>query len=318
MVNFQVMKNKCNYIIILIFNVVFSQELIAPDLDSQELIEYLNLNYKTDTVLGYGPARDIMYSEIDNNNGEVFGIYTNYSTTLTPGVDPSTDLYNNGMNCEHLWPQSLGAGNAPLKSDMHHLRPCKENVNTSRGNKPYADIEDNETNTWYWLNYQYSGIPQSNIDQFSESGSNYFEPREDVKGDIARSMFYFYTMYTSVADNDFFEIQKATLLQWHYQDLPNATENQRTWEIANYQDNLPNPFIVDSTLIRRCYFYSPPALQGDINNDNNVNIIDVVILVDFILGYQSLNDNQIEQANMNNDSEVNIIDVVLLVESILY
>ena len=51
---------------------------------------------------------------------------------------------------------------------------------------------------------------------------------------------------------------------------------------------LPNPFIVDSTVVRRCYFYSPPVLQGDINNDNNVNIIDVVILVDFILGCTNL------------------------------
>ena len=312
------MKNKSQYIIILLFNLFLSQDLIAPDLNSEELIEYLNSNYKTNNVLTYGSARDTMYSKIDNIDGEVFGIYTNYYTILDPLEDPSIDLYNNGMNCEHLWPQSLGASNSPMKSDMHHLRPCKENVNTSRGNKPFSDIPDNQTNTWYWLEYQYSGIPQNNIDQFSESGSSYFEPREDVKGDIARSLFYFYTMYSSVADNDFFEIQKETLLQWHYQDLPNDLENERTWHIASYQDNLPNPFVIDSTLVRRSYFYVEPTIQGDINNDNNVNIIDVVILVDFILGYQSLNDNQMIQANMNNDNTVNIIDVVLLVESILY
>ena len=312
------MKKKCQYIIILFFNLFLSQDLIAPDLNSEELIEYLNSNYKTNNVLTYGSARDIMYSEIDNIDGEVFGIYTNYSTILDPLEDPSIDLYNNGMNCEHLWPQSLGAGNSPMKSDMHHLRPCKENVNTSRGNKPFADIPDNQTNTWYWLNYQYSGIPQNNIEQFSESGSNYFEPREDVKGDVARSLMYFYTMYSSVADDDFFNIQKETLLQWHYQDLPDDSENERTWSIASYQDNLPNPFVIDSTLVRRSYFYVEPTIPGDINNDNNVNIIDVVILVDFILGYQSLNDNQMIQANMNNDNTVNIIDVVLLVESILY
>ena len=66
----------------------------------------------------------------DNNNGDVFGVYTNYSVTLTEGMDPSIDLYNNGMNCEHVWPQSMyeiiSANH--MKSDMHHLRPCKENV----------------------------------------------------------------------------------------------------------------------------------------------------------------------------------------------
>ena len=167
MVNFQVMKNKCKYIIILIFNIFLSQELIAPDLNSEELIEYLNSNYKTNNVLGYGPARDIMYSEIDNNNGEVFGIYTNYSTFLTQGVDPSVDLYNNGMNCEHLWPQSLGADNSPMKSDMHHLRPCKDNVNSTIGNKPYIEINVFLTDTWFWLTYESSSIPTNNINEYT-------------------------------------------------------------------------------------------------------------------------------------------------------
>ena len=30
-----------------------------------------------------------------------------------------------------------------------------------------------------------------------------FEPREDVKGNIARSMFYFYTIYNNVANQNF-------------------------------------------------------------------------------------------------------------------
>ena len=310
------MKNK--FIILLFFKLALNQEIIAPTLHSQNLIDFLNTHYKTDTVLSYGNARDTMYSIIDNNNGEVFGVYTNYSVTLTNGIDPSIDLYDNGMNCEHLWPQSLGADSSPMKSDMHHLRPCKENVNTSRGNKPFGEIPDNQTNTWYWLNQQTNNPEQNNINEYSESGSNSFEPREDVKGDVARSMFYFYTMYSNVADDDFFDGQKITLKNWHYQDLPQSSEYTRTWDIANYQDGIPNPFIVDSTLVRRCYFYIEPNILGDINSDGNVNIIDVVILVDFILGYQSLNNSQLQQADMNNDGIINIIDIVLLVEGILY
>ena len=131
-------------------------------------------------------------------------------------------------------------------------------------------------------------------------------------------MFYFYTMYTNVADDDFFEQQKSTLKNWHYQDLPHDAEYSRTWNIANYQDDIPNPFIVDSTLVRRCYFYIEPDNSGDINIDGDVNIIDVVILVDYVLGYQSLNEDQLQQANMNNDGLINIIDIVILVENILY
>ena len=124
------------------------------------------------------------------------------------------------------------------------------------------------------------------------------------------------TMYTDVADDNFFESQKHVLKEWHYQDLPHADELERSWNIASYQDNMPNPFIVDSTLIRRCYFYVD-LISGDINSDGVTNVVDVVILVNYILGYQDLTATEFNQADMNNNNIVNIIDVVLIVEEII-
>ena len=310
------MNKKLKYFALILINFIFMQDVIAPNLNEEQLIQYLNQNYKTNTVLSYANARDVLYSIIDNNNDEVEGIYTNYSVELDPNEDPSTHLYNNGMDCEHLWPQSMYEGSSPMKSDMHHLRPCKSNVNGSRGNKPFNNINDYNTDTWFWLNYQTNNVPSNNINEYSESQTMNFEPREDVKGDIARSMFYFYTMYSDVADDDFFETQKNILKNWHYQDLPHSNELERSWDIASYQDNLPNPFIVDSTLIRRCYFYIN-LVNGDINNDGVANVVDVVILVNYILGYQDLTITEFNQADVNNNNIVNIIDVVLIVEEII-
>ena len=59
-----------------------------------------------------------------------------------------------------------------------------------------------------WQDYQQNNPPSQNRDKYSESASSVFEPREEVKGDIARAIFYFYTMYSIVADDDFFENQK--------------------------------------------------------------------------------------------------------------
>ena len=257
------MKNKLIYT--LFISLLFMQDEIGSGLYSSDLINYLNNNYKTNSVLSYGSARDVLYGEIEapSNNGQVYGVYTRYSVALPLGVDPSSYLYDNGMDCEHVWPQSMYEGSSPMKSDMHHLRPCKSNVNSSRGNKPFNEIDDNLTNTWYWLNTQLNNIPSSNIDEYSESGSSYFEPREDMKGDIARSMFYFYTIYSSVADDDFFNLQKEILYQWHNNDPVNNNEINRTWAIAGYQNNIPNPFIIDSTLIYRCYFYDESELGCD-------------------------------------------------------
>ena len=195
-----------------------------------------------------------------------------------------------------------------------HVRPSKSNVNSSRGNKPFDEINDSNTNTWFWLSYSSSNIPTSNIYEYSESGSYDFEPREDIKGDIARSMFYFYTMYTNVADTDFFNEQKDVLLQWHLLDPISQNEITRTWAIADYQNDIPNPFILDETLINRCYFYNGLEL-GDINEDTLINVVDVVILVNYILGIGELNSTN--QADMDNNNVINVVDVVLLMNLIL-
>ena len=301
--------------IILLYSCVLTQETIGENLFLDSLIDYVQDNYTTSNVQSYANARDILYSEIDIDNGYVYGIYTNYSVWLDPNEDPSTHLYENGMDCEHLWPQSLYEGSSPMKSDMHHLRPSKSNVNSSRGNKPFNEINDFQTHNWYWLNYASSNIPSTNINEYSESHSNSFEPREDKKGDIARAMFYFYTIYQNVADDNFFELQKEILYQWHIQDEITENEIERTWTIASYQNNIPNPFILDSSLIYRCYFYNPEL--GDANLDDIINIVDVVLVVSFILGETDLSDEQFTNSDMDNNGTINVSDIIALIDIIL-
>ena len=304
-------------IFILFFSVGFSQEIIGEGLQGQELIQYLINNYKTSNVLSYNGARDAMYGYIDNENGSVQCIYTEYTVDNVPSDNPRAYLYDNGIDCEHLFPQSMYEGTSPMKSDIHHLRPCKSNVNSSRGNKPYNESNDNQTQTWYWLEYQQSNPPNQNRDKYSESASGVFEPREEVKGDIARAIFYFYTMYSNVADDNFFEEQKDILYDWHQDDPINQLEVNRTWDIADYQD-YPNPFILDETLIQRCYYEQDiDFVIGDVNLDNIINVLDIIVIMNYILNLSDLNDQQIELADMNQDQGINILDIVLLIGEII-
>lgn len=304
-------------IFILFFSVGFSQEIIGEGLQGQELIQYLINNYKTSNVLSYNGARDAMYGYIDNENGSVQCIYTEFTVDNVPSDNPRAYLYENGIDCEHLYPQSMYEGTSPMKSDIHHLRPCKSNVNSSRGNKPYNESNDNQTQTWYWLEYQQSNPPNQNRDKYSESASGVFEPREEVKGDIARAIFYFYTMYSNVADDNFFEEQKDILYDWHQDDPINQLEVNRTWDIADYQD-YPNPFIVDETLIQRCYYEQDiDFVIGDVNLDNIINVLDIIVIMNYILNLSDLNDQQIELADMNQDQGINILDIVLLIGEII-
>lgn len=275
------------------------QTIIGPGLTRESLFNYLSTNYKTSTTLGYNQARDVMYSIIDlEDDNTLKGIYTNYTITIDPNQDPRPQTNAQNMNCEHSWPQSMGAGSEPQKSDLHHLYPCRGNVNSSRGNKPYAEIDDNDTDKWWRFDYYETSIPSQYIDEFSEvdNDNGKFEPREVVKGNIARGMFYFFTIYNDEADHNFFEEQKYFLNLWHKQDPVDEIELARTLSIASYQDDIVNPFVIDSTLVKRIWYF---------NCYENVTSQE---LIEHIIGYN----NYEATIDINSDSRINIIDLIYI------
>jgi hypothetical protein len=231
-------------------------------LQGQELLDSLVGRFKPDSVLNYANARDTLYGKIlAHDDDSIRCIYSGHTLYLDPTQDPTQYIYLNGasdgMNTEHAYPQAKGAATGNARSDMHHLYPARIPVNEARGNLPYGEIPDAQTQKWYFKNQVLTTIPGSNINAWSEyRANNLFEPRESVKGDLARSVFYFYTMYkeqADLADPAFFELQRPTLCQWNQQDPADGAELLKTWRIAPYQENKPNPFVLDCTLAFRTY-----------------------------------------------------------------
>lgn len=229
--------------------------IILPQLSKFALVDELAKEYTPSKILNYDRARDQMFGIIDNRAGIVTDIYANYPIRLIINGDPSQEADKLGLNTEHVWPQSKGADKSNSRSDLHHLFPAREDINSERGNKPFDDIADTSTKKWYRNNTVQSTIPSSAIDEFSESASSKFEPREKVKGDIARAIFYFYTIYRVQAegvDRNYFNNQRETLCKWTQQDPPDITEIERSHAIAKFQGN-DNPFVLDITLAERAY-----------------------------------------------------------------
>ena len=56
---------------------------------------------------------------------------------------------------------------------------------------------------------------------------------------------------------------------------------------------------------------------GDINLDDFVNILDVILLINFILESNYPTDTQFSLSDLNNDNNLNILDIVLLTNYIL-
>ena len=166
----------------------------------------------------------------------------------------------------------MGASNEPARSDMFNLFPSRVAVNSARSSCVFNDVVDSDAELWFYLTEELSTTPTTNIDFYSEvdEDSTYpllvagqqcsFEPRESKKGDIARAVFYFYSIYNatnvnsyaSYANDDFFNYMKATLLIWHVNDPIDQIEIDRNSAIESYQGN-SNPFVLDTTLAGRMF-----------------------------------------------------------------
>ncbi|MDI6453299.1 endonuclease [Peloplasma aerotolerans] len=196
----------------------------AVGLSGNELLLELRYIINTNvTMQNYDAARYILnITDRDPNNPDnVILVYTGYSVDGDWYCPASNDCT---WNREHVWPQSLldvntTGSSTHVGADLHNLKPADPGTNSSRGNKYF----DNTTTT---LSYA---------------------PRDEVKGDIARMLFYMTVMY------DYLELINGTpttyqmamldiLIEWHEQDVVDEFEQNRNDVIYTYQNNR-NPFI---------------------------------------------------------------------------
>lgn len=237
----------------------YAHQNVLPGIQGQELQLELKNRYKPPFTLDYSVARDTLFAKVDAVRDSLTCIYTGMTLPLRAGQDPTESVYlggiPNGINTEHSWPQGKGAiGQA--QSDMHHLFPSRIKTNADRADHPFANIPDSETKIWYLKTTERTSQPPSQRDLYSEYIPGKFEPREQVKGNIARAIFYFYTIYRDLADAtdaSFFGLMRADLCEWHYQDPVDQAEWQRNKKIAAYQGGKENPFILDCSLVSRAY-----------------------------------------------------------------
>ncbi|MBL1212408.1 MAG: T9SS type A sorting domain-containing protein [Ignavibacteriae bacterium] len=153
--------------------------------------------------------------------------------------------YNNGSGWsrEHIWPKSHGfpGSGDTAYTDAHHLRPCDITVNSRRSDKDYDNggeqvIDDDGATNCY-------------------TDSDSWEPRDEVKGDCARMIFYMAARYGNI-DSEGLEIvdytgtlsgtpligKLSTLLSWNRFDPPDDFERNRNNVVFAFQNNR-NPFV---------------------------------------------------------------------------
>ena len=248
---------------------VFPAVPAAPptNLQGQALRDWLRTNWYDGkrTVLSYAGARAKMYNYADNYNNSVTCVYSGYNTPNPFSFTSSSTTSAANINCEHSIPQSWFSQAARMVSDMHHLYPTYIQWNSNRGNDPFAEIPDATTTLWMRNTSSQSTIPTTLIDEYSEDTNTAFEPREDHKGNVARTAFYFYTMHDTQPEliaqgkqNITALAPLATLYAWHLADPVDAHEIERNRRVAASQGNY-NPYIEHPELVAPAYGLAPPG-----------------------------------------------------------
>lgn len=202
----------------------------AQGLQGGDLLRTLAGIVSRHKVLSYDRARDVMFADVDDLDDDDV-VECDYTDRKLAGVTDRRSAYREGkgFNAEHTWPQSLGAvGSA--KSDLHHLFPTDCHANSKRSSFPFGEV----------VNVVWSE-GGSKLGRDSR-GRMVFEPRDEQKGNTARALFYFYTVYGKQANLSNFRVEQETLVKWHRQDPVTSLDRERNDAVYRYQGNR-NPFV---------------------------------------------------------------------------
>ena len=162
-----------------------------------QLHDLITTTHKTYT--SYDDCKNVDYvyqTDPGTSSSYVTDIYTQKDISKTWGSGAQGT-----WNREHVWCQSLSGGlwgESGGGGDIHHIRPDECSLNSTRGNKKYANVRQlypSSYNSAYARNK--SG---SNTDLGGYYADNYFEPIDSAKGDIARIVMYVYTHYNTYSN----------------------------------------------------------------------------------------------------------------------
>ena len=165
-----------------------------------------------------------------------------------------------GMNREHLVPQSWFSKSAPMRTDAHHVWPTDKLVNAWHANYPYGTVKELQGNK-ISKNGTKTGLSV-------EDGGPVTEPINEFKGDVARAYLYFCLTYNDLnitssdqstrvfkkinEKNTITSIFLKTFLAWNNLDKVSKFDIDRNNGVYKHQGNR-NPFIDYPELIDVVY-----------------------------------------------------------------
>jgi len=241
------------------------------ELDGEQLKTTLNTIIRGHTEFPYTSTSTDVWNilreadEDPDNSDNILAFYTGLSiqkdcqdTTYPPDfceMEAYDETKTVEWNREHIWSKSRGdfsdASELGAHTDAHHLVAAERVMNSTKNNRFFEDCHDGDD----------TNIVDRGYGNFT-CNTWEFEPRDSVKGDVARMIFYMAVRYEDatldlevVNDPDEDKLLKLPvygdiddLLRWHIQDPVSEKEILRNQVIYTYQGNR-NPFIDKPELV---------------------------------------------------------------------
>jgi hypothetical protein len=145
-----------------------------------------------------------------------------------------------------------------MKSDLHHLFASSSNVNNSRSNFMYDEIEENDHAK---IVADRNGVHDNDIKNICSNNLSKFNPIDTSKGDIARAICYFDTTYPGYnivkhchnSTTDSTAIELETMVVWNFHDNSTYREKKRNYQVYMIQNNY-NPYTHYPDLLPMVYY----------------------------------------------------------------
>lgn len=163
-------------------------------------------------------------TDCEGGNSSIITLYTSYASSQSEYDS------GNGWNREHVWPKSLGGfQTSGAGADLHHIRPSENRTNGDRGSKKYGEVSGGSAS---------KGNLSGDIGGYY---STYYEPLDNVKGDVARICLYVYVRWGgeySKCNNITAVFQSVdVLLSWCALDPVDTWEMGRNEVVEKIQGN---------------------------------------------------------------------------------
>ncbi|WP_404985888.1 endonuclease [Chryseobacterium sp. M5] len=248
-----------------------------------DIISSKNINWHYGDLTNYYNQTDLdkHYDHGSTNTTILLDIYSEIPTGpdayeyTTANIIGSANAEGLGWNREHMMPQSTFYSNYPMYSDLFYVVPTDARINQLRSNYPYGIA--GTTNYHTFTNS--SKINNSAIPNYVYTGRVY-EPINEFKGDVARSLLYFAVRYEGklgtfnfnnnanpasdtnpldgTEERAFEPAYIAMLIQWHNQDPVSQREIDRNNAVYNLQKNR-NPFIDNPSWVNTIWGQTPDS-----------------------------------------------------------